>query len=47
MNINELNERVGFRNIRPEEAGQAAGIEGVCFPANEACAETLRRGVGG
>ena len=43
MNINELNERFGFRNIRPEEAGQAAEIERICFPSNEACTETMMR----
>jgi len=26
-----------FRNIRPEEAEQAAQIEQICFPPNEAC----------
>lgn len=28
-----------FRNIRPEEADQAALIEQICFPPNEACSE--------
>ena len=43
MNINELNERFEFRNIRPEEAGQAVRIEQICFPPNEACTETMMR----
>lgn len=33
----ELNERFEFRDIRPEEAEQAAEIEQICFPPNEAC----------
>ena len=28
-----------FRTIRPEEADQAAVIEQICFPPNEACTE--------
>lgn len=32
-----LNERFALRNILPEEAEQAAEIEKVCFPPNEAC----------
>jgi ribosomal protein S18 acetylase RimI-like enzyme len=28
-----------FRSIRPEEAEQAAAIEQICFPPNEACSE--------
>jgi ribosomal protein S18 acetylase RimI-like enzyme len=28
-----------FRSIRPEEADQAASIEQICFPPNEACSE--------
>lgn len=43
MNINELNERFQFRDIRPGEAGQAAEIERLCFPPNEACTETMMR----
>ena len=30
-------EHFEFRNIRPEEAAQAAEIEQICFPPNEAC----------
>lgn len=36
---NRLDERFKFRNILPEEAHQAAKIEAVCFPPNEACSE--------
>ena len=43
MNINELNGRFQFRDIRPGEAGQAAEIERICFPPNEACTETMMR----
>lgn len=32
-----------FREILPEEAGQAARIEEICFPPNEACSETMMR----
>ena len=32
-----------FREIRPEEAGQAADIEKICFPPNEACSEKMMR----
>lgn len=35
-----LNERFEFREIRPEEADQAAAIEQICFPPNEACSES-------
>ena len=34
-----LNERFAFRDILPEEADQAASIEQICFPPNEACSE--------
>jgi ribosomal protein S18 acetylase RimI-like enzyme len=30
-------EKYEFRSIRPEEADQAAEIEQICFPPNEAC----------
>lgn len=33
----ELYEKFEFRNIRQEEAEQAAEIEKICFPPNEAC----------
>ena len=39
----ELNERFEFRNILQEEAGQAAEIERICFPSNEACTEAMMR----
>jgi ribosomal protein S18 acetylase RimI-like enzyme len=34
-----LEERFEFRSIRPEEADEAAIIEQICFPPNEACSE--------
>ncbi|MDE7184442.1 MAG: GNAT family N-acetyltransferase [Lachnospiraceae bacterium] len=34
-----LNERFLLRDILPEEAEQAAEIEQICFPPNEACAK--------
>lgn len=39
MNIEDscLYERFEFRTIRPEEADEAADIETICFPPNEAC----------
>ncbi len=37
------NERFLFRSILPEEAGQAAKIEEICFPPNEACSEKMMR----
>ncbi len=36
-----LNERFLFRNIRRDEAGQAAEIERICFPPNEACSSEM------
>lgn len=33
--------RFEFREIRPEEAEQAAEIERVCFPPNEACSREM------
>lgn len=38
-----LNERFEFRNILLEEAEQAAAIEKICFPPNEACSETAMK----
>lgn len=38
---NKLHERFEFRNIRPEEGGQAAEIEQICFPPNEACSREM------
>lgn len=32
-------DRYEFRNIKPEEAEEAAEIERICFPPNEACSE--------
>lgn len=37
----DLHERFEFRNIRQEEALQAAEIEHICFPPNEACSEKM------
>lgn len=39
----DRNNRFDFRNILPEEAGQAAEIERICFPPNEACSEAMMR----
>jgi len=36
-----LYERFNFRNIRQEEAEQAAIIEDICFPPNEACSREM------
>ena len=36
---NALIERFEFRYIKPEEAEEAAAIETICFPPNEACLE--------
>lgn len=33
----KLTEKYEFRDIRPQEAEQAARIEQICFPPNEAC----------
>jgi ribosomal protein S18 acetylase RimI-like enzyme len=35
----DILEKYEFRRIRPEEADQAAAIEQICFPPNEACSE--------
>jgi ribosomal protein S18 acetylase RimI-like enzyme len=39
MNIEDdsIYEKYEFRSIRPEEADEAAEIERICFPPNEAC----------
>lgn len=34
-----LPDKFEFRTIHPDEAGQAAMIEQICFPPNEACSE--------
>lgn len=36
-----LEEKFEFRNIRREESLQAAEIERICFPPNEACTESM------
>lgn len=38
-----LCEKFEFRDILPEEADQAAEIEQICFPPNEACTEKMMR----
>ena len=38
-----LYERFAFRTILPEEAEQAADIEEICFPPNEACPRDVMR----
>ena len=38
-----LTERFEFRPILPEDADQAAEIERICFPPNEACSEDIMR----
>ena len=37
----KLEERFEFRYILPEEGDQAARIEQICFPPNEACTEKM------
>lgn len=39
----DLNEHFEFRTILPEEADQAAAIEKICFPPNEACSEKMMK----
>lgn len=43
MSDKDLNERFEFRDILPQEADQAASIEKICFPPNEACSETMMK----
>lgn len=38
-----LSEKFEFRNILPEEWEEAAAIEKICFPPNEACTETMMK----
>jgi ribosomal protein S18 acetylase RimI-like enzyme len=35
----DILEKYEFRSIRPEEADEAAAIEQICFPPNEACSQ--------
>jgi ribosomal protein S18 acetylase RimI-like enzyme len=35
----DIYKKYDFRSIKPEEADQAATIEQICFPPNEACSE--------
>lgn len=37
----QLHERFAFRTIRKEESSQAARIEMICFPPNEACSKEM------
>lgn len=39
----DISENFEFRDIFPDEAGQAARIEEICFPPNEACSEKMMR----
>lgn len=39
----DLHEKYEFRTIRTEEADQAADIEAVCFPPNEACTREMMK----
>ncbi|HIQ75281.1 MAG TPA: GNAT family N-acetyltransferase [Candidatus Cottocaccamicrobium excrementipullorum] len=39
MNKRELNHLYTFRSIRPDEGYQAAEIERICFPPQEACTQ--------
>lgn len=39
----ELEKRFEFRNILPHEADQAAEIERICFPPNEACTAAMMK----
>lgn len=39
--VKELHERFEFRDICPGEGGQAAEIERICFPPNEACSREM------
>ena len=39
----EQKERFEFRNIRPDEAKEAARVEKICFPPNEACTESIMK----
>lgn len=42
-NMENNKERFLFRSILPKEAAQAARIEEICFPPNEACSERMMR----
>lgn len=39
----ELAEKFEFRSIHSDEANQAAEIENICFPPNEACSESMMK----
>ena len=38
-----ISARFDFRTIHPDEADQAATIEKICFPPNEACSEAMMK----
>lgn len=39
MTDTHISERYEFRNIKQNEAEEAAEIERICFPPNEACSK--------
>ena len=39
MSNKHISERYEFRNIKQNEAEEAAEIERICFPPNEACSK--------
>ena len=41
MTDTHISERYEFRNIKQNEAEEAAEIERICFPPNEACSKTV------
>lgn len=43
MEDKDLKKRFTFRSIREDEADQAAAIEQICFPPNEACSKQNMR----
>ena len=42
MSNKHISERYEFRNIKQNEAEEAAEIERICFPPNEACSDRLK-----
>ncbi len=38
-----ITQNFDFRDIRPEEAEEAAGIEQICFPPNQACTPEMMK----
>ena len=41
MSNKHISERYEFRNIKQNEAEEAAEIERICFPPNEACSRSI------